>query len=82
MSSSNHTAYTAATALTDRATESAPFVTEAKSQTLFMNINIRKLQCAGSILARKEKSIAEAAFGSGFSSIGTFYRKFKKQLTS
>lgn len=40
-------------------------------------MNIRRLQKAGSILSETEKSIAEAAFDSGFLSIGNFYRKFK-----
>jgi len=40
-------------------------------------MNIRRLQKAGSILSETEKSITEAAFESGFPSIGNFYRKFK-----
>jgi AraC family transcriptional activator of mar-sox-rob regulon len=40
-------------------------------------MNIRRLQKAGAILSGTEKSIAEAAFESGFSNIGNFYRKFK-----
>ncbi len=41
-------------------------------------MNIRRLQKAGAILSKAEKSIAEAAFESGFPSIGNFYRKFRE----
>lgn len=41
-------------------------------------MNTRRLQKAGSILSKTEMSIAEAAFESGFPSIGNFYGKFKK----
>lgn len=41
-------------------------------------MNIRRLQKAGSILSETKKSITEAAFESGFPSIGNFYRKFRE----
>jgi AraC family transcriptional activator of mar-sox-rob regulon len=40
-------------------------------------VNTRRLQKVGIILASTEKSITEAAFESGFSSLANFYRKFK-----
>lgn len=39
---------------------------------------IRRLQKAGAILSATDRSIADAAFESGFSSIANFYRKFKR----
>ena len=40
-------------------------------------MTMRRLQTAGAILSKTEKSITEAALESGFSSIGNFYKKFK-----
>ena len=40
-------------------------------------LNTRRLQKVGALLAASDKSIAEAAFECGFSSLTNFYRRFK-----